>query len=583
MTCRSKTYSDVKSFQFLQIKEFKGFKTSMNQTIINTTNVQVPQDLTALEMWTKFYCLADVSDVVIIPVMIFQWIQCITAVTLGLYSILKHHLKQKSMNIYLRILSIIGTSLWMITAIVWTTNFYFYFDCNQQTYILGTVTERSLICTTGMGYITLDACFAIRLIKAFDDTFWEVSSFTRRFIYTTISLAALLGITGLVFFINGISTIQIGFLCFGVALTIYMFIAVLILILIISKTRNFLAFVGGSNEWKSNCKSNLNATQKIERDNNKCNNNNKKQLQQPISIATLQKKTIPCDYNKDCDDKLTQTKSNSRLRISKIRSVSLSQTIMITNSNANCDKDSQDNNKTAREELNKQAKTKNGDDDNCNGDDEDHDDEIVVVSLRDNPQMVMQLGNCNSNEIEHGDLNAHQSPEMTLPESSITHNSQLECKGKTGHTIEKELRMTKDTNKVNHSNSSKQIAKYAYRPNVGTNTDTSKKKLLRKQLFELIIRLIVIYAVTLGSTMMVIAMYVYLFFLFGNQDYGAVRQTSIFIRIVYLSETIISSMALTMQNKTAQPLYYRFCKCCHVVVEWCCLKCSGTSTSTITM
>ena len=54
--------------------------------------------------------------------------------------------------------------------------------------------------------------------------------------------------------------------------------------------------------------------------------------------------------------------------------------------------------KTEKNELEKQRKIKNGDDDD-DGHDEDHDHEIVVVSLRDNPQMVMQLGNCNSNGI----------------------------------------------------------------------------------------------------------------------------------------------------------------------------------------
>ena len=67
---------------------------------------------------------------------------------------------------------------------------------------------------------------------------------------------------------------------------------------------------------------------------------------------------------------------------------------------------------------------------------------------------------------------------------------------------------------------------------------------------------------------------VYLFILFANQDYASERQSNIFVRIVYISESIISCMALTMQNSSAQPLYYKFRKICHFVVQQCCLKCA---------
>ena len=107
-----------------------------------------------------------------------------------------------------------------------------------------------------------------------------------------------------------------------------------------------------------------------------------------------------------------------------------------------------------------------------------------------------------------------------------------------------------------------------------TSAKDSQHAEFNKKLFELIIRLIVVYTVSLTSTMVVMSMYAYLFVIFGNQDYGAVRQANIFIRNIYVSESIICCMVLLFQNVSAKPLYYKFCCICHYVVKQCCLKCT---------
>ena len=232
-------------------------------------------------------------------------------------------------------------------------------------------------------------CFTIRLIKAFDQSLWRISSVCRKIIYTMIFLIALFGFSGLVFFINGIKTIPLGLLCFSTALIVHILVALSMLILMVFKMYSFLIFVHGS----------------------KSSNNNS-------------------TSNSDC-----------------------------TRNTAAC-------------------------------------------------------ANTGINSI------------------SNDHESRVDIK------------------------------------------DPNKDILLHTKILELITRLVVVYAVSLMSSLVVIFMYIHLYVLFGNQDYAAVRQTNIFVRIIYISECIISCMVLAMQNASAQPLYYRFCKICHVAIERCCLKCS---------
>ena len=87
---------------------------------------------------------------------------------------------------------------------------------------------------------------------------------------------------------------------------------------------------------------------------------------------------------------------------------------------------------------------------------------------------------------------------------------------------------------------------------------------MKNETFELIVKLIVLYSISLFSTLIIILFQIFLAILVRNEYYSIGNIVNIYIcRLIYISEAIINCICLLFQNKIAIKLYNKYCVVCH--------------------